>query len=294
MEVSPMTTNKVFLNGEFIEQQHAKISVLDRGFLFGDSIYEVIPFFNGEMLHGDWHLDRLASSMAGISLKSPYTKEKWLSLLVQLGQTCLEKEFCIYLQVSRGAMKTRAYPIPSDYSPTVFMTTIPSTQATYPQGLSVVAVPDQRWQTCYIKANTLLPNVMAKYAAHQSHADDVIYIRNDFALEGSSSNLFVVKNGQITTPPLTGNILPGITRRITLALMQKHQLPFVERDITHNELLQADEIWLSSSTLDIAPVTQLDEKKVGTGEIGPAWKNINTLYQTYKQKYCHRPEARDV
>lgn len=276
-----------FLNGEFLDSSNATISVLDRGFLFGDAIYEVIPVFNKQMLGGTWHLERLNRSLASVAISNPYSDEQWLSYLNQFINSTELSEFCIYIQISRGTQATRDYSLPQQITPTVFMliTDMPA-KADHSKGISAITVTDMRWQSCHIKATTLLPNVLAKHDAALAEVKEAIYIRDGLALEGSSSNLFIVKDNRIITPPLLGNILPGITRKITLKVMDDAGVAYTQRNITEEELLTADEVWLTSSTQDVIPVTSINQKPVGNGKVGSVWQQVNKLYQTYKYQQC--------
>jgi D-alanine transaminase len=277
--------NLVFLNGEYLAKEKASVSVLDRGFLFGDAIYEFIPVYDDVTFHAERHITRLSNSLDGILMENPYTLVQWHTIFKKLlAQNTLELSH-IYIQVSRGATSVRNHAIPEQITPTIFVAIFPSpSRATFINGMHVATLLDQRWQNCRIKATTLLPNVLAKEHAKTNNAQDCIFVNSEgFATEGTSSNLFIVKDNIVYTTPLSANILPGITRSVVIDLLKQNNIALKEKMLTKNELVQADEVWLSSSSIEVAPVTMVDGQPIRNGSVGPMWQSIDKLFQQHKQ-----------
>lgn len=278
-------TYNTFLNGEFIDISQANISVLDRGFLFGDSVYEVIPVCDGIPFGMTEHLDRLEKSLDHVKMPSPMSQLQWSSIFERLLAGNELDRSIIYIQVTRGTYPTRNHQVPARYNPTVLATIMPAHHAA-DKTLEAMTVEDDRWHHCSIKATTLLPNVLARQSATLDGVNDAIFISNGYALEATSSNLFIAKKGRIITPPLSQNILPGITRHFLLQSLDDARIPYIERKIKLKELLSADEIWLTNSSQDLAPVIKLNGSPVGAGAAGPMWKEANDAFQAMKQNIC--------
>jgi D-alanine transaminase len=277
----------VYLNGEYLPQSQARVSVLDRGFLFGDGVYEVIPVFGGKPLRLDEHLDRLQRSMSRVSLDNPMSSDQWN----QVFQSLLEKnpggDRAIYLQVTRGAAPIRDLSIAADIKPTVFIMVNdikPVDYTVLERGIEAITVEDFRWKACDIKSVSLIANVMIRLQANQSSAVDAVMVRDGLLTEGTASNVFVVHDGVIATPPKSDCLLPGITRDLVIELARADGMKVEERDINEDELESADEIWLTSSTREIAPVVKINDQIVGEGMAGKYWKRIIAIYQRYKQE----------
>jgi len=281
----------VYLNGKFIPIEDALIPVTDRGFLFGDGVYEVIPAYGGRLFRLSHHLQRLQNSLDGIRLDNPHSDAEWKTILGTLlehnhGLAGTNNDQSVYLQVTRGSAAKRDHSFPETVIPTVFATSNSITDpdpAVTEQGVAAITLDDIRWQYCNIKAVTLLPNVLLRQQAVEQNAAEAILIRNGLVIEGSSSNVFVIENGNILTPAKGPQMLPGITRDLVLELAEQHRLPCRETDISEDRLRKADEIWITSSTREIIPVTLLDGKAVGQGSPGPLWKTIIEFYRTYKE-----------
>jgi D-alanine transaminase len=268
----------VYLNGEYLDLQKAKISVLDRGFLFGDSVYEVIPVYNHRPFAAKQHLDRLTKSLTAIHMDSPLDHDSWIEIFDRVLASSALTDKMLYIQVTRGAYASRGHAIPDDVTPTVLVAALPTTRRYVLEGVNVITVKDQRWANCRIKATTLLPNVLAKDAAQRVSTHDAIFVKDGFALEGTASNLFMVKGNTVFTAPLSANILPGITRSIVIDILKTHHIAIEEKMITLDELKKADEIWLTGSVQEIVPVVLLDHCAVADGIVGPMWKRITRLY----------------
>jgi len=275
-----------YLNGEFLPREKACVPVMDRGFLFGDGVYEVIPVYGGRLFRLDQHLQRLASSLDAIRLGNPLDTTGWRCLLEQLVKHNGGGDLSVYLQVTRGAAPTRDHAFPTGVQPTVFMMSSPLSAGRdidSEPGIHAVTLNDIRWDFCNIKAITLLPNVLLRQQAIDAEAAEAILVRDGFATEGAASNLFIVREGLLVTPPKSPSLLPGITRDLVLELAANHAIPYREADVTQAELNSADEIWLTSSTREISPVTRLDDRSVGDGKPGPLWRRMIRLYQDYKR-----------
>ncbi|MEE9342337.1 MAG: aminotransferase class IV [Gammaproteobacteria bacterium] len=262
---------------------------MDRGFLFGDGVYEVIPVYGGKLFRIHQHLKRLQNSLNSIHINNPHASNSWIALFEKLliNNVCdqPDQDYAIYLQVTRGAASKRDHRFPDNLTPTVFAncSVIPrSNPELSAQGTNAITVTDTRWSRCDIKAITLLPNVLLRHEAIQAGVDEAILIRDGNAVEGSASNLFIVRNNTIITQPTGRQLLPGITRDLVIELAHKHQLPCKEINITESDLFSADEVWITSSTREIMAVTVIDGKTIGQGKPGQVCQQMKLYYQEYK------------
>jgi len=278
----------VYLNGKFLPLDQAFVPVLDRGFIFGDGVYEVIPVYGGNLFRLEQHLLRLDQSLAGIKLANPLTHAQWQAMLAELvkrNASADSPDQSIYLQITRGAAK-RDFGLPQGITPTVFAISNPlgsPPPSVREQGVVAITLDDIRWQYCHIKAITLLASNLLRQQALDQGAVEAILIRDGEVTEGAASNLFIVRNGTIITPPIGPKLLPGITRDLILELAIANGVACKEGLIMEPDLRTADEIWLTSSTKEILPVTTLDDVNVGTGKPGPMWARMIALYQDYKR-----------
>jgi D-alanine transaminase len=277
----------VYLNGSYLPLEQAAISPLDRGFVFGDGVYEVIPVYGGRLFRLEEHLHRLDGSLAGIRLAAPHTHAEWTRILDGLVERNHGGDQSVYLQITRGAAK-RDHAFPRDCAPTVFAMSSPL--APLPaevrqSGVAAITLPDIRWQYCHLKTIALLPNILLRQQALDQGAAEAILIRDGEATEGAASNLFIVREGTLLTPPKGPRLLPGITRDLIMELATQHRVPQREEPITVDDLVRADEVWLSGSTREILPVTRLDGSPVGNGVPGPLWRRMIGWYQDYKRAY---------
>lgn len=271
----------VYLNGDYLPLSEAKISVLDRGFLFGDSVYEVIPAYSGRLFLLKEHLARLNNSLKGIQLPSPHSNQKWQDILTPLLTD--DSDQYIYLQITRGVANKRDHAFPGEVKPTVFAMCSPIANFTdRDTGVKAIALDDNRWKLCNIKATSLLANIMLRQQAVEQDCTEAILVKDGYVTEGAASNVFAVIDGVLITSPNNHEILPGITRELIVRLAKDNQIPVAEQIILHSALLTASEIWLTSSTREILPVVQLDQKPVADGKPGSVWKTMNKLFQTYK------------
>ncbi len=277
----------VYLNGDYLPLAKATISVLDRGFLFGDGVYEVIPIYGGRPFRLEQHLDRLQQSLAAVRIANPLAPTTWRAMLEELVTRNGGGDLSLYLQVSRGVGLNRDHAFPAGVRPTLFAMTQPL-QPPAPQllaGVTAITVEDLRWSRCDIKATSLLPNVLTRQAALDAGALEAIMLRAGEVTEGATSNLFTVHGGQIRTPPQSQLLLPGITRDLVVELCQRQGLPCAEAAISEADLRSADEIWLSSSTKELLPVVTLDGVPVGCGQPGVMWQLVIDLYRGYKEQF---------
>ncbi len=275
----------VYLNGQFLPADQAQVSVFDRGFLLGDGVYEVIPVYAGRCFELEAHLNRLQYSLDGVRMKNPMTSQQWQTMIEELVSRNGGGDQSLYLQVTRG-VAPRDHIFPTGVEPTAFAMSNPLQMVPekYKQnGIKAITLADIRWANCNIKAITLLPNSLLKQQAQEAGAQEALLIRDGYLTEGAASNAYVVLNGTIYTSPKDEKVLPGITRDVVVKLALENGIPLLEQAVTEQQLRQADEIWMSSSTKEVLPITELDNKPVGDGKPGPVWKQIDSLYQQYKK-----------
>ena len=259
---------------------------MDRGFLFGDGVYEVIPVFGGKPLRLDEHLDRLERSMDRVSLPNPLAADRWKEIFDKLLQKNPGGDRSIYLQVTRGAAPIRDLTVDPETPATVFVMVNDIKPVDYAQleaGMATITVDDFRWKACDIKSVSLIANVMMRLHANRSDVVDAVLVRDGLVTEATASNVFVVCGGVIATPPKSDCLLPGITRDLVIELARANGFAVEERDIRVDELETVDEIWLTSSTREIAPVVKINDRVIGDGTAGDYWKKIIVIYKDYKQ-----------
>ena len=257
----------VYLNGKFIPAADASISPLDRGFIFADGVYEVIPVYNGHFFRLADHLHRLDHSLAGIRLAQTLDHTKWKEMLAELVEKNGGGDQSVYIQITRG-VAPRDHAFPDNTSPTIFAMATPLKPISpeiLQHGVAAISVEDIRWKYCHIKSIALLPNILLRQQAIDKGAIEAILIRDGKVTEGAASNVFIVTANRILTPPKGPYLLPGITRDVVLELANDHGIEALEADISLNDLQTADEIWLTSSTREIIPVTFLDGNPVQAG-----------------------------
>jgi D-alanine transaminase len=279
-----MENTLVYLNGSFIPLNEAKISVLDRGFIFGDGIYEVIPMYQRRLFRADQHLARLFRSLAAVGIASPHPKEEWLELINQVTQAHNSDDQLVYLQVTRGVAK-RAHAFPADTSATVFIMTgpfVPPSAAVRAQGIACVSMEDQRWLHCDIKSISLLGNVLAAQHAAEHEASEAIQFRDGFLTEGASSNIWIVRHGRVMAPPKNHLILEGIRYGLMEELCAANGIMLEVRHIARAEVFRADEVLLSSAGRELLPVVSIDGQSIGDGRPGPTFHQLYAAYQEAK------------
>jgi D-alanine transaminase len=275
----------VYLNGAFTPLEEARVPVLDRGFIFGDGVYEVIPVYSRHPFRLNEHLARFKRSHDAIRLSYPLSDPAWSQLVRDLIERNAGDDQSIYLQVTRGVAK-RDHAFPKEAKPTVFgMSSLLSTpaEALVRNGVSAITTVDYRWLKCDVKSTSLLANCLLRQVAADVGATEVVMFRDRMLTEGSASNVFVVKKGQILAPPKNHLVLPGITYDVVLELAAVHGLAHEVRPISEDEVRTADEIWVTSSTKEVLAVTTLDDKPVGSGKPGEVFKRMYQLYQAFKR-----------
>ena len=267
-----MAETLVYLNGQFLPYGEAKIPVEDRSIQFADGVYEVVRYYGGRAFRMPQHLARLARSAAGIEITLPpldELRQAMDSLIERQGLT----EGTVYLQVTRG-VAARQHGLIENIAPTIIAIARPATSVRPRPTLKVVTYSDDRWARCYIKTTQLLPNAMARERARRLGADDAIFLRDGFVMEASASNVFVVKDERLLTPPLTNYILPGITREAIIELATEIGIPVSEEPITQQQLYTADEVFITGTNSELGPVVEVDGRKVGKGQIGPIFGRL--------------------
>ena len=284
--MTPYVADRVYLNGQFLPLAEAGISPLDRGFLYGDGVYEVIPVYSRRAFRIDEHLRRLQATLAGIKLANPLDLAGWKSVVEQLIAAAPWDDQSIYLQVTRGADNKRdhAFP-PASVPPTAFAFASPlvtPSAETRARGVAAITVADQRWARCDLKVISLLANVLARQQAVEAGCAEALLVRDGYLKEGAASNIFLVKNGVLLAPPKTQLMLPGITYDVILELAASHGQAIEVREIREIELRTADEVWMTSSTKEILAITTLDGTAVGTGQPGPYGETMWQWYQDFK------------
>ncbi len=281
-----MNTPVAHFNGQLLPLERIRISPLDRGFIFGDGVYEVIPVYEGAALRAREHFERLQRSMDEIRLRNPHTVDEWMSLTRELLAHHPGNQ-SVYIQVTRGAPANRDHVMPKDLAPTVFMMCQPlasPSREAVDNGVACLTARDFRWEKCHIKSTSLLGNVMARQLAADAGAAETILVRDGFVTEASASNVFVVKDGRVAAPPRDNLILLGITYELIVRLAAEGAVALDVRPVAESELRSADEIWLSSSTKEVLAVTSLDGRPVGNGKPGPVFRRMHALYQDYKEE----------
>ncbi|MET0733714.1 MAG: D-amino acid aminotransferase [Casimicrobiaceae bacterium] len=276
----------VYLNGEFVALADARISVLDRGFIYGDGVYEVIPIYARTPFRMPQHLKRLRYSLDGIRLANPYTEEQWDALIRELAAKQPFDDQALYLQITRGVAK-RDHAFPQGVAPTVFMMSNPlplPSREQVDKGVAVVTADDNRWQRCDLKTTSLLGNVLMRQLAVDGGAVETVMFRDGFLTEASSSNVLIVKGGKVIAPPKDNLILPGITYDATLEVARDAGVPLDVRKVTRAEAFAADEMWLSSSTKEVLAITRIDGAPFGAGTPGPVFRRVWQAFQASKPK----------
>lgn len=277
-----MDNKTVYLNGQYLPLTEAKVSVLDRGFLFGDGIYEVIPAYSGKLFHFEDHMARLENSLSSIRLVNPHERAQWLEILTPLLDASRDQS--VYLQITRGVSDKRDHAFPEKVTPTVFaMCSDIVPLANLESGVKALSVDDSRWELCNVKATTLLANILLRQQAVEKGCAEAVLVKDGYVTEGAASNIFAVIDGILITPPQGSEILPGITRNVILDIARQNDIPCSEEIISLDALQTASEIWLTSSTREIVPVVQLDNEAIANGKPGPIWEAMNQLFQAYKR-----------
>jgi D-alanine transaminase len=274
----------VYLNGEFVPLADAKISVLDRGFIYGDGVYEVVPVYNRKPFRMPQHLARLRRTLDGVGMAHPMSDAQWVDTLQALIARHPFADQAVYLQVTRGVAK-RDHAFPKGVAPTVFMMSNPLTLPTREQverGVAVVTAIDNRWHRCDLKTTSLIGNVLMRQFAVEANAADTVMFRDGYLTEASASNVLAVIKGTVVAPPKDHAILPGVTYDATFECTRAAGVPLDIRPVTRTEALSADELWLSSSSKEVLAITTVDGKPFGGGVPGPVFRKVHAAFQQAK------------
>ncbi|MFP4130087.1 MAG: D-amino acid aminotransferase [Halorhodospira sp.] len=274
-----------YLDGELLALEAARISPLDRGFLFGDGVYELVPCYDGVPFRLEAHLRRLRHSLAATRMPEPLDAEGWAQVLDRVCQANGGGDQALYIQVTRGCPPCRTHEFPARSEPTTLVMSSPLPPAgRYADGVTAVTREDPRWSRCDIKATALLPNVLLRQEAVDEGAHEAILHRDGRITEGAASTVFLVRSGELATPELHSGLLPGVTREVVLELAAAHGLPYRTRPIPLAELRSGDEVWLSSSTKEVIPVIELDGEPVGRGTPGPAYEAMRGWFAQLRRQ----------
>jgi D-alanine transaminase len=277
-----------YFKGDFMPLAAVRVSPLDRGYLLGDGVYEVVPVYGGKLFCIDAHLDRLERSLSAIAVENPMSRSAWVKMLETLIARNGGGEQSLYFQVTRGEAP-RDHAFPEGIRPVVFAMSKPGHGRDAPEPIPAVTTADNRWGRCDIKSIALLPNVLLRQVAVSAGASEAILLRDGVVTEGAASNVFVVSDGLLRTPPKGPKILAGITRDVTLELAVGAGIPCEEGDVSEAGLRSADEIWVTSSTMEITPVASLDGRPVAGGAPGPVWRKVFERFRAFKRDLAMAP-----
>ncbi|MDR1709089.1 MAG: D-amino acid aminotransferase [Candidatus Accumulibacter sp.] len=284
-----------YLNGRFLPLAEARVSPLDRGFLYADAAYEVIPVYSRHPFRLAEHLRRLEHSLAGIRLPNPLGDAEWKAVVERLVAESEWEDQAVYIQITRGADDKRDPCFPPGVAPTVFLFTAPLVGPSAEQrekGVAAITAPDIRWGRCDLKTVGLLPNVLARQMAQEAGAAEAILFRDGHLTEGSSTNVFAVRDGVILAPPQDHRVLPGITCNVVLELAAAHGAPLEIRPVAEREVREADELWLTSSAKEVLAVVTLDGRPVGRGEFagrpGPVTRRMHAWFRAFRDEVMRR------
>ncbi|WP_332776832.1 D-amino acid aminotransferase [Polaromonas sp.] len=290
---SQLPDTPCYLNGEFTALKDAKISVLDRGFIFGDGVYEVVPVYGGRLFRFAQHMARLSRSLAELRIANPLSHAQWHEIALKLiadyaqstGTTPEMSDQLIYIQITRG-VALRDHPMLPGLTPTVFVMTnamkLPSAQQRS-EGVACVTADDFRWEKAHIKSTSLLGAVFSRQISVDAGALETIMFRGEHLSEASSSNVWVVKNGKVMGPPKDHLVLEGIRYGLIEEMCRAAEIDFELRRLSREEVFDADELLLSSATKEVLPVTLLDGRAVGKGTPGPIYAQLHAAYQQAKR-----------
>jgi D-alanine transaminase len=286
----------VFLNGKFMPMEEARVPVLDRGFIFGDGVYELVPVYSRVPFRMDEHLARLERSLAAVRIRNPYSRSEWRDIVLQLVARQGFDDQGVYFQVTRGVAK-RDHGFPADSAPTVFMMSNPLVNPPREQverGAAAITATDNRWLNCDIKSISLIGNCLLRQLSVDAGAVETILFRDGKLTEAAACNVFVVRGGVIQAPAKSNLILPGITYDVVVEIAQAAGVPLEFRDLTRAEVAAADEIWVTSSSKEILAIVTLDGKPVGAGKPGAVFRRMYALYQEFKQKVMRAGKERQA
>jgi D-alanine transaminase len=286
----------VYLNGKFLPIEEATVPVLDRGFIFGDGVYEVVPVYSRVPFRLDEHLARLERSLGEVKIRNPYARAKWRELVYSVIDRQPFEDQAVYFQVTRGVAK-RDHAFPKNAEPTVFIMSNPLVNPPREQvlkGGAAISAADNRWLRCDIKSTSLIGNCLLRELSAEAGLSETILFRDGKLTEAASCNVFVVRQGTIAAPPKSNLILPGITYDVVVELARANGIPLELRDVAEAEVRAADELWVSSSSKEVFPIVQLDGRPIGAGKPGPVFQRMYALYQEFKQKVMRAGKRESV
>lgn len=269
-----------YINGKFVDLDEEVLPIEERGHQFGDGVYEVVLVYDHKPCLLDEHLERLENSAKAIQLDLPYPIDKIKEIILEGLERSQLSDAQIYFQVTRG-IASRIHAFPENVKPSFTMTIKPAREVDaklYENGVDTLTTTDDRWKNCYIKSLNLLPNILAKQKAVNAEKFEAIFVDDNYVTEGSSTNVFVIKDGTLYTTPLTSNILPGITRSAVLNVAKEANIPVAEENFTVDFLKEGDEVFISSTTIEVLPVRSVDDVTIGEGKPGPITKQLHKLY----------------
>jgi D-alanine transaminase len=275
----------VFLNGQFVPIEQAMVPVLDRGFIFGDGVYELVPVYSRVPFRLDEHLARLERSLSAVRIRNPYSREQWRDIIVRLVAAQPDDDQGVYFQVTRGVAK-RDHAFPQGVEPTVFIMSNPLVNPSselVERGAAALSAADNRWLRCDIKSISLIGNVLLRQVSADEGAAETILFRDGYLTEASASNVFIVRRGVIVGPPKSTLILPGVTYDVVVELAAAAGIPLELRAVSEAEVRGAEEIWVTSSSKEVLAIVRLDGRSVGEGRPGPVFKRMYQLYQDFKR-----------
>jgi len=286
----------VYLNGKFMPIEEAQVPVLDRGFIFGDGVYELVPVYSRVPFRMDEHLARLERSLGAARIRNPHSRAEWRDIVLALVAKQPFEDQAVYFQVTRGVAR-RDHAFPKDAVPTVFMMSNPlstPSQEAVERGATAVSAIDDRWLHCDIKSISLIGNVLLRQVSADAGGAETILFRNGKLSEASASNVFVVKRGVILSPAKSNLILPGITYDVVVEIATAAKLPLEFRDLAEAEVRSADELWVTSSSKEVLAIVTLDGRPIGNGRPGPLFREMHRLYQDFKQKVMRAGKERQA
>ncbi len=284
-----------YINGEFVAPADAHISAFDRGLIFGDGIYEVVPIYGGQAFRWDAHLARLNNNLDTVGIRRPCTRQEWEQVLTGLLSRVSDKAHYLYIQVTRG-VAPRNHLFPESIAPTVFayvQKLAPVANRSVAKGVTVVTIADFRWHRCDIKTTSLIANVWLRQQAKEQGAAEAVLVRDGVVTEGAATNVFAVIGDIVLTAPRGPNLLPGITRDLVVELMDRHGVAYEERAFTEQQMIDAEEVWITSSTNEIMPVSRINDHAVAQGRPGPVFQRMYDLFQQYKAQ-CRTDAKQNV
>lgn len=279
-----MKKDLIFINNQYVTEPDAKISVFDRGFLFADGVYEVIPVYSNKALFLIEHLKRLQNSLDHINIKYKVDNTYWSEVANKLiSHNGANRP--IYIQITRGADYTRVHEYHDQLAPTLVAFSLPPItlgNSLTSRDVNIITLPDNRWKMCHVKSLSLLGNILLRNQAKSLGASEALLVNDEgYIIEGTSSNYFIVQNNKVLTPPLNNEILPGVTRQAVIDICTANKIQVIQKNLQESDLYNADELWITSTTREVVPASKLNGKLIGDGKPGPVWQIVSNAYLDY-------------